>query len=133
MSIEFDDPSNVIRVDFTRPMAREEISGPLSPPALRLHVFGVVASIEAGRSGFISDGYLHSVSIDIETATAELCDARVWVRCEGGYLVHDREVVVVATEIRAQLEPTFSGNRRTSGQVSRASRRSVIARYRSPS
>ena len=48
----------------------------LSRSALQLHVAGVVNSIEGGRPGFLSDGYLNAIAA--ETTTAALASVFHW-------------------------------------------------------
>lgn len=78
--------------------------GPIvSVAALKLHTYGVVVSIEAGRPGFIDDAYLDALSIDTATPTLELAVAGLWRREEDGYRVRSSETVRIAREVRRQL------------------------------
>ena len=57
----------------------------VSRAALRLHVYAILASIEAGRPGFVTDAYLDGVTVDTSLAAIELRTAGLWERADGGY------------------------------------------------
>lgn len=78
--------------------------GLVSRAALRLHVYAILASIENGNPGFVSDGYLDAVAVDTSLAAIELCTAGLWERAEGGYDVVESETFRVASEVHRQLE-----------------------------
>lgn len=70
----------------------------LSRSALQLHVAGVVNSIEGGRPGFLSDGYLNAIAAETTTAALELEAAGMWERRDGGYFIVADEMVKMAID-----------------------------------
>lgn len=76
----------------------------VSRAALQLHVYAILASIEAGRPGRITDDYLDRVTVDTSLAAIELCTAGLWARVEDGYTVLESETFRVALEVHRQLE-----------------------------
>jgi hypothetical protein len=87
----------------------------VSRGALRLHVYAVLASIEAGRSGLISDEYLDGVSAETSVTALELCTAGLWTRVEDGYRVDESETLRMASEVHRQLEELSQQCRATTG------------------
>ena len=86
----------------------------VSRSALRLHVYAILASIEAGRPGFVTDTYLNAVTVDTSLAAIELCTAGLWERADDGYTVLESETFRVASEVHRQLED-LSAQCRASG------------------
>lgn len=86
----------------------------VSRGALRLHVYAVLASIEAGRAGRVTDDYLNAVAADTSVDALELCTAGLWTRADGGYQVAESEVMRMAGEVHRQLED-LSARCRASG------------------
>ena len=86
----------------------------VSRGALRLHVYAVLAGIEAGRPGRVTDRYLDSVSDDTSVDAIELCTAGLWTRRDDGYDVAESEVMRMASEVHRQLEE-LSDSCRSSG------------------
>lgn len=79
-------------------------TGPLvSTEALKLHTYGVVASIANGEAGFISYDYLNAISVDTTVAALELTLAGVWSAECRGYRVAEHETLRVAREVHRQL------------------------------
>jgi hypothetical protein len=89
----------------------------VSRAALRLHVYAILASIEAGRPGLVTDEYLNAVTVETSLAALELCTAGLWSRCDGGYRVLDSETDRVANEVHRQLEDLSELCRMTGGHV----------------
>lgn len=89
----------------------------VSRVALRLHVYAILASIEAGRPGLITDEYLNAVTVETSVAALELCTAGLWTRTEHGYRVLESETDRVATEVHRQLEDLSQLCRMTGGHV----------------
>ena len=75
----------------------------VSRTALRLHVYSVLASIEAGRPGLVTDAYLDAVTAETTVAAIELCTAGMWARVDGGYRVAEVETMRLAGEVHRQL------------------------------
>lgn len=86
----------------------------VSRSALRLHVYAVLASIEAGCPGWVGDDYLAQVRAPTSMDAVELCVASLWTRGHGGYDVVESEVMRMAAEVHRQLED-LSAHCRTSG------------------
>lgn len=86
----------------------------VSRSALRLHVYAVLASIEAGRPGWVGDEYLSAVRAPTSVDATELCMASLWTRAEDGYEVLQSEVMRMAGEMHRQLED-LSATCRASG------------------
>ncbi len=86
----------------------------VSRRALRLHVYAVLASIEADHAGLVTDAYLDAVTVETSIDAFELCTAGLWTRIEDGYRVLDSEVTRMASEVHRQLEE-LSGRCRDSG------------------
>lgn len=59
----------------------------LSQAVFVMHTAGIVNSIQDGRPGFVSDGYLNAISAETTTTVLELEAAGMWERREGGYLI----------------------------------------------
>lgn len=76
----------------------------MSPEALRLHVYGILASIESGQPGFIADTYLDALTVETSMASAELCLSDLWQRADDGYIVLESETMRVAGEVHRQLQ-----------------------------
>jgi hypothetical protein len=87
----------------------------VSRGALRLHVYAVLASIEADRAGLVTDAYLNAVTVETSVDALELCTAGLWTRCEGGYRVLDSEVMRMASEVHRQMEDLSARCRATGG------------------
>jgi hypothetical protein len=87
----------------------------VSRGALRLHVYAVLASIEAGRPGDIPDSYLDAVAVDTSVDALELCTAGLWRRTEGGYEAIPSEVERMAGEVHRQLEQLAARCRASGG------------------
>lgn len=109
-----DDSGNAVFVRFGGQPGSHRANGLVSRAALRLHVYAILASIESGDPGFVSDGYLDSVTVDTSLAAIELCTAGLWERAEGGYDVLETETFRVASEVHRQLEE-LSAHCRASG------------------
>jgi hypothetical protein len=86
----------------------------VSRSALRLHVYAVLASLEAGHAGFVADDYLDAVTAETSVDAVELCTAGLWTREADGYRVVDGEVMRMAREVHRQLEE-LSARCRASG------------------
>ena len=86
----------------------------VSRSALRLHVYAVLASIEAGTAGLVTDSYLDAVTAETSVDALELCTAGLWTRVDTGYRVLESEVMRMASEVHRQLEE-LSAMCRTSG------------------
>lgn len=86
----------------------------VSRSALRLHVYAVLASLEAGNPGVVSDDYLDAVTAETSVDAVELCTAGLWRREGDGYRVLDGEVMRMAREMHRQLEE-LSARCRASG------------------
>lgn len=99
-----DDSGNAVFVRFGGQPGPNRTNGLVSRAALRLHVYAILASIETGNAGFVSDGYLDSVAVDTSLAAIELCTAGLWERAAGGYDVLETETFRVASEVHRQLE-----------------------------
>lgn len=79
-------------------------NGPLvSTQALKLHTYGVVASIANGEPGFVSHDYLNAVSVETTVVALELTLAGVWSPEPGGYRVAEHETLRVARSVQRQL------------------------------
>jgi hypothetical protein len=89
----------------------------VSRTALRLHVFAILASIESGSPGVVSDSYLDAITVDTSSAAIELCTAGLWERGEGGYSVAEGETYRVASEVHRQLEDLSAQCRADGGHV----------------
>lgn len=89
----------------------------VSRVALRLHVYAILASIEAGRPGLVTDDYLSGVSVETSVAALELCTAGLWTRREAGYRVLESETDRVAAEVHRQLEALSQWCRTTGGHA----------------
>jgi hypothetical protein len=89
----------------------------VSRTALRLHVYAVLASIEADHAGFVTDGYLDAVTVETSVDALELCTAGLWTRIDGGYRVLDSEVLRMASEVHRQLEELSARCRASGGHV----------------
>jgi hypothetical protein len=89
----------------------------VSRVALRLHVYAILASIEAGHPGLVTDAYLNAVTVETSVAALELCTAGLWTRTEHGYRVLDSETDRVATEVHRQLEDLSELCRMTGGHI----------------
>lgn len=87
----------------------------VSREALRLHVYAVLASIEAGRPGRVTDEYLDAVTAATSVDALELCTAGLWTREGDGYDVLESEVMRMASEVHRQLEDLTARCRRTGG------------------
>jgi hypothetical protein len=86
----------------------------VSREALRLHVYAVLASLEAGHPGFVSDTYLDAVTVETSVPALELCTSGLWTRTEDGYEVLASETLRMASEVHRQLE-ALSARCRASG------------------
>jgi hypothetical protein len=86
----------------------------VSRTALRLHVYAVLAGIESGHPGFVSDAYLDAVTAETSLDAVELCTAGLWTREAHGYRVRESEVMRMAREVHRQLEE-LSARCRASG------------------
>ena len=75
----------------------------VSTDALKLHTYGVVASIANGEPGLISFDYLNAVRVDTTVAALELTLAGVWSAEPGGYRVTEQETLRVARVVHDQL------------------------------
>jgi predicted RNA-binding Zn-ribbon protein involved in translation (DUF1610 family) len=81
-------------------------SGLMSPAAQELRLLATAVSAVCGRPGFVPDGYLASLAgdelgypgADPVVLAAELCQAGIWQRSEGGYRVLDAEAVQVCVD-----------------------------------
>jgi hypothetical protein len=109
-----DDSGNAVFVRFGGQPAPHHVNGLVSRAALRLHAYAILASIENGNPGFVSDSYLDSVAVETSLAAIELCTAGLWERAEGGYEVLETETFRVASEVHRQLEE-LSAHCRASG------------------
>jgi hypothetical protein len=89
----------------------------VSRAALRLHVYAVLASIEADRPGLITDEYLNAVRGETSVAALELCTAGLWTRVEDGYEVPEAETMRMATEVHRQLEELAERCRASGGHL----------------
>lgn len=89
----------------------------LSRSSLRLHVYAVLASIEADHPGFVTDGYLDAVTAETSVDALELCTAGLWTRVDGGYRALDSEVMRMASEVHRQLEDLSAHCRATGGHL----------------
>lgn len=89
----------------------------VSRNSLRLHVYAVLASIEADRAGLVTDAYLDAVTAETSVDALELCTAGLWTRVDGGYRVQDSEVMRMASEVHRQLEELSSWCRAGGGHV----------------
>ncbi|HEY2299814.1 MAG TPA: hypothetical protein VGH43_18940 [Jatrophihabitans sp.] len=87
----------------------------VSRQALRLHVYAVLASIEAGCPGRVTDEYLDAVAAATSVDAVELCTAGLWARDGDGYDVVESEVMRMASEVHRQLEDLTAWCRRTGG------------------
>jgi hypothetical protein len=87
----------------------------VSREALRLHVYAVLASIEAGRPGRVTDEYLEAVTAATSVDALELCTAGLWTRSGDGYDVLESEVMRMASEVHRQLEDLTARCHRTGG------------------
>jgi hypothetical protein len=92
-------------------------SSVVSRTALRLHVYAILASIEAGHPGLVTDEYLNAVTAETSVAAIELCTAGLWERSDRGYLVLESETDRVAYEVHRQLEELSDWCRLTGGHV----------------
>ena len=99
--------------------ARRSLTGDalVSRVALRLHVYAVLASIESGRPGVITDAYLNAVTAETSVAALELCTAGLWTRVDEGYRVQESETMRMAAEVHRQLEELSAHCRGTGGHV----------------
>jgi hypothetical protein len=70
----------------------------VSREAFLLHSYGVLNSIKLGSPGFVPDEYLESIAAETTTTAAELCTVGLWERADGGYLVLDREMLMMALD-----------------------------------
>lgn len=96
--------TNVIFGRFGRHRADAPVTAPLSQPAIRLHFFGMLASFQRGRAGYISDCYLAAIDTGASpSAIADLVDAGVWERSDDGYQVRQLEIMRIATELAHHL------------------------------
>ena len=75
----------------------------VSTDALKLHTYGVVASIANGEPGWISFDYLNAVRVDTTVPALELTLAGVWSAEPGGYRVAEQETLRVARMVHEQL------------------------------
>jgi hypothetical protein len=108
-----DDPGDAVFVRFGGQARR---TAPLvSRAALRLHVYAILASVEAGRPGLVTDQYLDAVTVDTSVAALELCTAGLWKRVEDGYEVLETETLRVAGEVHRQLDQLAARCRATGG------------------
>jgi len=89
----------------------------VSRGSLRLHVYAVLASIEAGHAGLVTDAYLDAVTGETSVDALELCTAGLWTRVDGGYRVLDSEVMRMAGEVHRQLEELSARCRASGGHV----------------
>jgi hypothetical protein len=89
----------------------------VSRTAMRLHVYAILASIEAGHPGVVTDEYLNAVTVETSVAAVELCTAGLWKRDGRGYRVLDGETDRIATEVHRQLEHLSQQCRTTGGHV----------------
>lgn len=89
----------------------------VSRSSLRLHVYAVLASIEADRAGLVTDAYLDAVTVETSVDALELCTAGLWTRIDGGYRVLDSEVRRMADEVHRQLEELSARCRASGGHV----------------
>lgn len=89
----------------------------VSRTAMRLHVYAVLASIEADHAGLVTDAYLDAVTAETSVDALELCTAGLWTRVEGGYEVLDSEVMRMASELHRQLEELSARCRASGGHV----------------
>lgn len=87
----------------------------VSRSALRLHVYAVLASIEADTAGLVTDTYLDAVTAETSVDALELCTAGLWTRVDEGYRVLDSEVMRMASEVHRQLEELSARCRVTGG------------------
>ena len=87
----------------------------VSRSALRLHVYAVLASIEADSAGLVTDTYLDAVTAETSVDALELCTAGLWTRVDAGYQVRDGEVLRMASEVHRQLEELSARCRATGG------------------
>ena len=87
----------------------------VSRGALRLHVYAVLASIEAGHPGRVTDEYLDAVAAATSVDALELCTAGLWTRRGDGYDVLESEVMRMASEVHRQLEDLTAWCHRTGG------------------
>jgi hypothetical protein len=86
----------------------------VSRSALRLHVYAVLASIEADTAGLVTDAYLDAVTAETSVDALELETAGLWTRVDAGYQVLDSEVMRMASEVHRQLDE-LSARCRASG------------------
>ena len=114
--------SNVIYGRFEQYQDGAEVTAPLSQPAIRLHFFGMLASFQRGRAGYISDRYLAAIDTGASSsAIAELLDAGLWERIDDGFQVRQLEIMRIATELAyhlAQQPLTTSASPPTSDDAS---------------
>jgi hypothetical protein len=112
-----DESSDTVFVRFAGPGAARAGDRVVSRVALRLHVYAILASIEAGRPGLVTDEYLNGVTVETSVAALELCTAGLWTRSDEGYRVLESETERVATEVHRQLEELSQLCRMTGGHV----------------
>jgi len=96
--------SNVIIGRFGQHRDSVPVVAPLSQSAMRLHFFGMLASFQRGRAGFVSDRYLAAIHTGTSSsAITELADAGLWERINDGFQVRLPEVMRIATELEYHL------------------------------
>ena len=76
----------------------------LSRAAVQLHTAGIVNSIQEGRPGFVSDGYLNAIAAETTTTVLELESAGMWERRDGGYLIVADEMLKVAIDFNEKTD-----------------------------
>jgi hypothetical protein len=76
----------------------------LSRAAIQLHVAGIVASIEDGQPGFVSDDHLNAIAAETTTTVLELEAAGTWERRDGGYLIVADEMVKLAIDFHERTD-----------------------------
>ena len=85
---------------------RQADDGLMSPAAEELRVLATADSAVRGRPGFVPDGYLAGLAgdelghpgADPAVLAAELCEAGIWERAQGGYRILDEEMVQVCVD-----------------------------------
>lgn len=83
------DPARFVQMGHLPPLSRE---------AFQLHSFGALSAYKDGYPSFVSDEYLNAVAAETTSTAAELCVNGLWERVDGGYRIHDDEMLAMIGE-----------------------------------
>jgi hypothetical protein len=107
--LDDDDHTTFLRVGDDGPV--------MSRAAFQMHSFGMVNAYKDGHPRFVSDDYLNAIEAETTATALELCTLGLWERVDGGYEIHDDEMVAVIGQSHLNMAEREDACREAGGHV----------------